>query len=62
MTIVVCDYRNCKYNDFTVCNRTIIHVSENLHDGAVCMDTHFVNKREEVESGKGGQTIRQEKD
>lgn len=62
MTHVYCKYKNCDYNESLQCVKAVITLANNLHDGATCEDTHFVNKREEEENGKGGQAIRQEKD
>ncbi len=62
MTDVLCDYMACESNIEGFCTRSTIHLANNLHDGATCMDTHFVNKREEVENGNGGPEIRQTED
>jgi len=62
MTVVYCQYVDCESNRDNKCILIVITLANNLHDGATCMDTHFVNKREEIDGGKGGQTIRQKED
>ena len=62
MTNVYCRYQYCKDNLQGMCVRKHITLARNLHDGATCMDTHFVNQSERSDDGAGGQTIRQTED
>ena len=52
MTAITCQYKNCRYNERAVCFKVNVGMANNLHDGAVCMDTAFVNKRREGKSGE----------